>query len=524
MSSRISRIQLHNSIHFLGITGLSVGLPLSKVVLSISMMLLIINLLLEGEMTIYWQNLRRNRFVLGLLIFWFLHIIALIWTSDYGYAFHDLRIKLSLLLIPLILVAKPIQSEKQLEWLFILFVSSLWITSVINFATFWNRLQTDEIVDIRQLSLFGSHIRYGILMAMGVAICMWLWLRNQNVLTRFLLITTVIWFGFYTYYSQVLSGLLSLVIVTITFVVWQITKYHRGLGIALTLLCSSSLVFTGYFLLSPPKKQDIRVTDLPTHTRRQNPYTHDLSSRTFENGKPVLAWVCETELRKSWNERSKFDYDSLDQKGQPLRFTLLRYMTSKGLKKDFDGFQKLIQKDIKRIEAGQCSAEETRNGLLSRMRDLRYQFHNSSDPNGHSLMQRIHFWKAGLQIFRQNWLAGVGTGDVQLAFQQEYRRVNSPLDGKNRLRAHNTYLTVALTFGVFGILFFLWWIIDFAVVSVRKNHELAFIFMLVAAATFCIEDTLETQMGATFFAFFFGLFASQLLAVEGKREQQKSLA
>jgi O-antigen ligase len=77
-----------------------------------------------------------------------------------------------------------------------------------------------------------------------------------------------------------------------------------------------------------------------------------------------------------------------------------------------------------------------------------------------------------------------------------------------RLRAHNTYLTSWLSFGVFGLITILWIILNFIRYGLHQTHPLAFVFILVAASTFFLEDTLETQMGASFFAFFFGLVCS----------------
>jgi hypothetical protein len=44
-----------------------------------------------------------------------------------------------------------------------------------------------------------------------------------------------------------------------------------------------------------------------------------------------------------------------------------------------------------------------------------------------------------------------------------------------------------------------------------KFQQLAgVIFMLVAIVTFLIEDTLETQMGVTFFALFYAVFSRKM--------------
>jgi O-antigen ligase len=129
----------------------------------------------------------------------------------------------------------------------------------------------------------------------------------------------------------------------------------------------------------------------------------------------------------------------------------------------------------------------------------------NADPNGHSLLQRLEYWRTSLKIIQQNWLFGVGTGDLQMAFDEQYEQDNSKLNKENRLRAHNTYLTVWITFGVLSLLFF-FLIVKYFLAMIKYENYLGLAFITIAIVTFFIEDTLETQTGVTFFSFFYGLF------------------
>jgi hypothetical protein len=44
---------------------------------------------------------------------------------------------------------------------------------------------------------------------------------------------------------------------------------------------------------------------------------------------------------------------------------------------------------------------------------------------------------------------------------------------------------------------------------IQRKEFIGFAFIVIALGTFLIEDTLETQTGVTFFAFFYGLFLIQ---------------
>jgi hypothetical protein len=84
--------------------------------------------------------------------------------------------------------------------------------------------------------------------------------------------------------------------------------------------------------------------------------------------------------------------------------------------------------------------------------------------------------------------------------------VNSPLDPKYRLRAHDEYLTLLISFGLPGLLWslFSWW---WPAYRMRAFAHPLFVAWCIVFLISCLsEDTLETQMGATFFALYYTLF------------------
>jgi len=139
---------------------------------------------------------------------------------------------------------------------------------------------------------------------------------------------------------------------------------------------------------------------------------------------------------------------------------------------------------------------------------------NNDNPNGHSLLQRFEYWKTAIKIIKENWLIGVGTGDVQNAFDQQYEKDNSVLISSNRLRSHNMYLTVLVTFGVIGFMIFIGFIFHFFKQNFSSNRFFYFVVLAVIVTTFLIEDTIETQLGVSIVSFFIAL---------GLQDDKKSL-
>ncbi len=250
--------------------------------------------------------------------------------------------------------------------------------------------------------------------------------------------------------------------------------------------------------------------NLPTHTKKGGKYIHHPRSEMTENGNYIWVNICYSEMRESWKKYSDIPYDGKDAKGQPLKMTLIRYLASNNLTKDSEGLSKLDREDVRMIEAGYASS-------IYRVKfppyvkayeiiwDLNYYL-KFGNPNAKTVSMRIEFVKAGFNIFKDNFLFGVGTGDVKLAFNSYYKQTHSKLKEKYRLRAHNQYLTLLLSFGVVGFL-----IIGFAFVKpILLNKEFNFVlvvsFLIIVMLSMLNEDTLETQSGVTFFTFFYTIF------------------
>jgi O-antigen ligase len=110
--------------------------------------------------------------------------------------------------------------------------------------------------------------------------------------------------------------------------------------------------------------------------------------------------------------------------------------------------------------------------------------------------------KTGWHIFTQNPFLGVGTGDVQASFDKAYDELNSPLKGDYRRRAHNQLLTFLITFGAIGFALVLFSFVAPFWSEPNARSLVYILFFVVAISSMLSEDTLETQVGVTFFAFF----------------------
>ena len=125
------------------------------------------------------------------------------------------------------------------------------------------------------------------------------------------------------------------------------------------------------------------------------------------------------------------------------------------------------------------------------------------NPEGNSVGMRFEFWKTGFDIFKSAPIIGVGTGDIKRAYAEMYERNNSKLGEKYRLRGHNQYLTIAVQFGIVGSLLLLVVLLGPFLFNRYSRKSLFIAFWAIAVVSMVNEDTIETQMGVTFIAFFY---------------------
>jgi hypothetical protein len=472
MLNRFLHPKSHELIHLVVLVLFTIGIVCSKAFMSIAIFLGLLNLLLEGSYRSLISELRQSIWFWMISVLFLFHLIGLLWTSNYLEGLDDLRMKTSLITVPLIVFSKPDLIHKYKNRLLNLLLITICIISAINLMVFFQVFGKREYLDLRELSLFGSHIRFGILVAFGVAIALYnVILSDKKIywISIFLLI-------FYTFFSQVFSGLISTFIVLLVFALFQLKKKNlRGLSwfsIGFVFLLIGSILI--YVFKIPDEKKDLKVNS--------------------------------TELSKCWKIKSRIDFGGKDKKGQPIETTLIRYMHSKNLSADSSGFQQLSESDIKEVEKGTADIRE-KSLFVGKLNELRFQIHEANNPNGSTIRQRIEYWKTGIEIIKENVFIGVGTGDVKDEFQKKYIENKSSLLPENRLETHNTYLTFFITFGLFGIGYLIYFLFKTYFFLLKHRDVLGVIFIILISASFLTEDTLETQMGITIFSFLFSLFS-----------------
>jgi hypothetical protein len=247
--------------------------------------------------------------------------------------------------------------------------------------------------------------------------------------------------------------------------------------------------------------------NLDSLTARGNPYQHDTLNIIRENGSLVYLYIADGELREAWNAKSIVDYDGTNLAGLELRATLFRYMSSLGLRKDADGFNRLNGKDIAAVERGITNhLNLNRPGFFVRVYEEMmslYLYYESSRQltEWGSLTKRIDLWRASWEAFRERPLLGWGTGSILPAMDHGLQKNGSTLSGLN-MKPHSQYLYILVTLGVAGMIITVI-LYAFFVVKRQAHRSLMFIlFLALFLVNFLGNNSLESQPGQDLFVFF----------------------
>jgi len=497
-------------------TAIAFSLPISEFALSVGIISIIVNWILEGGFNDKLTTIKDNKALLWFLVIYFLSVAGLAFTSDFGWAIHDLRIKLPILFLPLVYSSTIPFTRKELVIVLFGLIAGVLVGSFVSMLVVFQIIPR-PIHSSRDISLFISHIRFSLLVNLALSVSVYLFRCFSHELPRWAkggALLLIVWLYVFILILQSLTGVVILALLTVWFLVWQIVKIRNVVYRfwAITFFVAAIFLFASY--ITNTISFYYSVESLPddlssSKTLNGRLYTNLLESTAVENGHFVNVYICEPELRKEWSRRSSIGYDSLVSTGYPVNLVLKRFLTSKGLRKDSVGVWSLSKKEIMAINNGVANVMEMNHYSL-KWKIYRTiweldSYKKDNNVGGFSFAQRFIFWKAAAEIFSNHWLTGVGTGDIKQAYADYYATHLPELKPEFRLRAHNQYLTMFVSDGILGGLLFLVALFYPFFLTKSGNNLLANAFMLIALVSMLDEDTLEVHVGVSFVAFFYAI-------------------
>lgn len=451
----------------------------------------------------------KNKTALVLSGIFLIHVVGLLYTSNFAYALKDMRVKLPLLLFPVVISTMPKITYKRFRVMMLFYIAAIFAGSLVSLYY----ILKAEFVDIREVSPFISSVRFSLNVCFAVfTLLYFIFFDNAfKIWHRIAFGIMLTWFVCFLVLLESVTGIVIILGILAVLSIRQAFQSKNNLVKVSTLIFAMMLPLALLFyvravVISVTTAPDIDFSKLDVNTSRGNAYLHDTVYHGIEDGKYIGLYINYEELREEWNKRSELDFEGEVNGNYSLKETLIRYMTSKNLRKDADGLQAMTDYDIKMVEKGIANYNYNKYpGMRVRIMKiiLGYEvYKETGDPSGSSVMQRYEYSKASLALIKKNFWFGVGTGDLEGALIHEYEEMGSELKNQYLFHAHNQFIAFFITFGIFGFLWFFFALIYPPAKEGYFNDYFYLVFFLIMAFSMLSDDTLETQAGATLFAFF----------------------
>lgn len=499
----MKRKSIQRFIYVYGAVVLAASLPLSHFLMGLGAFVLLLNWLAQCDWREKWARMKNNRSLLWFSGLYVVCLLGLFKTQNWHFAGVRLLSDLPLLLTPVIIgSSEPFTKDEFRKILYGFTVATL--VGVACSLIYW---LTHSITDIRQISIFIDHIRFSLCVDFALLFALYI-LKNDyasmSLLRRVCLISAAVVLLGYLFVAQTLSGIMALLLVAAVYVIVQLFRKHNTLmrwalwGIGVLLLGVG--IYAGIITFNYFHDRDAHIEEW--YSAMGNPYEFDKFT-VVENGHRVGYYVCREELQAAWNLRSDTAYTPF------MEQTLIRYLNSKGMRKDYHAVMLLSEKDVRNVEQKIANVDYT--GIIGLKRALYPTYFSVSlyNCNGYidnsSLMQRVELWNASWQVIRDNWLLGVGIGDYKNALDNQLACQQSSIAYKHNRGSHNQWLTYWLMGGILVVIYFICALI---VPPVRNRQTVSFLYvacLLVLVASMIVEDTLSSQTGRMLFAMFLPL-------------------
>ena len=497
----------HRKVYVFFISCLAASITLGKVPMSVSLIGLTLNWILELDFQIKGKKIKDQKYLP--IIFSGLFLIEFFWlpiSKDTTIGLNVLRIKLPLLLLPLIIGSCTSFSKR--EWKII--ITTFFIGILV--STIWVYLVSLEVLPtkkdsgtIRDASIFMSHIRYSVLLSFSTVLI--LCLAFKNLINKLIAVIIFLWLVFLIFKLATITAILGLSFsLVFLFIAFLFSSKNKNKIVYIAGIASLFFLVGLYITATVKDFYHVKSKErsLLTYSIGGEKYQLDFKDNTTENGFYLWENIAQKELERCWNRKSKFSFTSKDKKKQPVKATLYRFLTSKGLHKDSVGLSNLTQNEIQKIENGETSSVSY-NNFEKRIRSLLYQKESrkkNSDSNNQTINQRVVFWKAGIDIFLNQPAFGYGPGGAKTQYKKYYKNRNTNLNKSNQLLAHNQFITQAINLGALGTIIWLF-IMFYSFLKVEKGMLLFFVpYLILMFFAFMSDDMLEVQAGVTIFSFF----------------------
>jgi O-antigen ligase len=260
----------------------AIGLSLSPALMSIGQAVLVLNWIIEAEFAVKWDSIKKNYYLQAFLGIFTIHILGLFYTSNFGYAINDLKIKLPLLIFPII-----IASTKQLTWVELRFILYCLIVSVFASSIYsliiYSSTDIGNVDTLRNISPIISHIRLSLIICMSLFAIIHLIIKSGKKISSALNIVLILiatWFFIFIGILGARAGYLALLSCSVVIFIYQIVATKKW-NIVIILISATIILPILMYKYVPSVSQRISEVrnEINQYKDGGNPSGHSITQR-----------------------------------------------------------------------------------------------------------------------------------------------------------------------------------------------------------------------------------------------------
>lgn len=119
---------------------------------------------------------------------------------------------------------------------------------------------------------------------------------------------------------------------------------------------------------------------------------------------------------------------------------------------------------------------------------------------------RIHIWKSSMEIVKENFLIGVGTGDIKDELNNKFRMDSQEYLATKDTNSHNQILDYLIKYGIIGFVIICIAFFAYYKNAWNNNNQLFLMFLVLCCLCMLTENILNRQYGIVFFFFVNSMF------------------
>lgn len=268
--------------HIILICGIIVGVFSYAAINSICTGLLVINWIAAGNLNQKLNTLRTSKIFWVLIGLFLLHLMGLLYTSNFEYALKDLKIKLPIFFLPIVFITSPSLSVSEFRRILKVLLISALLSSIYGMYYYLRYFQV-TFFELREMSRFISHIRLSLLNTIAAFAAFYLLAKNnwrKLSYTNLYYLVAGIWLFIFNGIMGSRMGLVVFFILLLLGSIFLVIRHKKIWLAAVLLVLMIALPILSYVTLPSIKMRTHEVVyELQSYQLNQDPNGKSIAQR-----------------------------------------------------------------------------------------------------------------------------------------------------------------------------------------------------------------------------------------------------